>query len=482
MGRIVVPHLPGPGEARDPRALDALSWHAPPGPGEARRRRAATDDTATVTAVEGHGERTRRHFFAALGLVAVAALAIRLGYTLAVSADLPTIGDAETYHLLANRLADGDGYVRPRDPVPVPSAEFPPLFPAVLALASLLGADSVLAHKLVTSVVGVVTVVLVGLLGRRVAGPSAGLVAAALAAGYPMLFQVDGALMAESLYAPLVTAVLLATYAAIDRPTPARWALAGALTGLAALTRAEALLLVPVLLVPEALRRAGPDARGRLLAVGAAGAATVLVVSPWVVRNHLRFDRWIPVSNNSATLIAGANCEPVYDGPMKGQWRLDCVTAVDVVGADEAEVFDHYREAGVRYVRDHLPEVPGVVAVRLLRTFGLYDPDQQIAWETLEGRSRTWQTAGHRMFLVLVPFAVGGAVVIRRSGHPLWPLLAPFVLVTAMTVLSYGNQRFRIAAEPALVVLAAGGVVALAGVIRGRLPRPGAPRGDVPTP
>lgn len=427
---------------------------------------AVADDTAAPRAPTG--DRSARSFAAGLALVAVVALAVRLIYTLTVSADLATIGDAETYHLLARHLADGEGYIRPRDPVPTPTAEFPPLFPALLAVATVLGADSVTAQKALTSVLGVVTVVLVGLLGRRVAGPTTGLVAAALAAVYPMLFQVDGALMAESLYAPLLTGVLLATYAATDRPGPWRWALAGVLTGLAALTRAEALLLVPLLLVPEGLRRGGPDVRHRVQAVAAATAAAVLVVTPWVVRNQLRFDRFIPVSNNSATLLAGANCDPVYAGEWKGQWRLECVTAVDVVGTDEAATFDRYRDAGFRYLRDHAREVPGVVAVRVLRTFGLYAPDQQIAWETFEGRDRTWQTAGHRFFLVLVPFAAGGAVVLRRRRQPLWPLLAPFVLVVAMTAVSYGNQRFRIAAEPALVVLAATGAVAVLGALRTR--------------
>ena len=86
--------------------------------------------------------------------------------------------------------------------------------------------------------------------------------AAGGAAIYPMLFQVDGALMAESLYAALVAGFLFATYRAIDEPSVLlNWVLAGALAGLAALTRTEGLLLLPVVLVPEALRWAGGPPR-----------------------------------------------------------------------------------------------------------------------------------------------------------------------------------------------------------------------------
>jgi asparagine N-glycosylation enzyme membrane subunit Stt3 len=62
---------------------------------------------------------------------------------------------------------------------------------------------------------------------------------------------------------------------------------------------------------------------------------------------------------------------------------------------------------------------------------------------------------------LLVPFAIGGAVVLRRRGQPLRILLVPVVFVTLVAALSYGSTRFRVAAEPAIVVLAAVGVAAL---------------------
>ena len=45
-----------------------------------------------------------------------------------------------------------------------------------------------------SALVGTVTVVLVGLLARRVAGERAGLIAAAVAAVYPLLWLADGSL------------------------------------------------------------------------------------------------------------------------------------------------------------------------------------------------------------------------------------------------------------------------------------------------
>ena len=142
------------------------------------------------------------------------------------------------------------------------------------------GGDSVNAQKVFTAFVGTATVLLIGLAGGRVRGPTVGLVAAGLAAVYPMLFQVDAALMAESLYAMLVAGFLFSIYRTLDEPSRLNWAITGALAGLAALTRTEGLLLVPFVMLPEALRRGGPTWRARGVALGFGVLATLVVITP----------------------------------------------------------------------------------------------------------------------------------------------------------------------------------------------------------
>jgi 4-amino-4-deoxy-L-arabinose transferase-like glycosyltransferase len=413
-----------------------------------------------------------RWFLLALLAIVAVGLTVRIVYTVGVSTDLPFTGDAETYHLLAERIAEGDGYVRPRgDLAGSTTAEFPPLFPAALSLVDLVGGDSVRSQKLVTSVMGAGTVLVIGLLARRVRSATVGLVAALLAAFYPMLFQVDGALMAESLYALLVAGFLLAIYRAVDRGSIVDWVVAGVLAGLSALTRTEGLLLVAFVALPAALRS---DSTGRRVAwrgFAACAVSALVVVTPWIVRNYVTFDRFIPISNNSGTLVAGANCERSYFGQYRGVWRFECVTDIDVTGLDEADVADRFRDVGTEYAREHAGELPRIVVTRVLRTFGLFEPKEQIDWESFEGRDTTWQVAGHRMFLVMVPFSILGAIALWRSRRMVWPLVGPIVLVAVTAALSYGNQRFRIAAEPGVIVLAAIGVVTAARWIRHALVR-----------
>jgi hypothetical protein len=417
-----------------------------------------------------------RWFAPALALTALAGLVWRGLYVVVFVRDhVDLVGDALTYHLLAERLASGDGYVRPLDLIAfghrIPTAEFPPLWPTVLAAADLAGLDSPNAQRLVGVALGGCTIVLIGLLGKVVGGPCAGLAAAVLAAVSPQLVTLDGALLAEALYVPLVAATLLLLAVLLDRrDAPPQRALLvglGSAVGLAALTRSEAVLLVAVLIVP-AVMLAVPDGAGpRAQPMALALAPVLLLVGVWTVRNAVRLDTFVPVTNNSATLLAGANCDRVYHGRDIGLWNLDCavasVTAAETAdsGTDEATVAADMRRDAAAYARDHLGRLPVIGAVRVLRTFGLWDVPGQLRYESLEGRPYRWLWAGWIGDAALAVLAIVGAVAVRGRGRPLWFLLVPFGLVAITAVAGYGNQRFRALAEPSLLVLAGAGIAAL---------------------
>ena len=128
--------------------------------------------------------------------------------------------------------------------------------------------------------------------------------------------------MSETLYGLFVALALLAAYRVLDRPEPISALLLGAAVALAALTRGEALLLVPLLVLPVCLW-SGPGRLGRL---AVAVLATVVLLAPWAVRNWVTFDRPVLISTNESTLTAGANCASVYGGTDVGFWHLQCIS------------------------------------------------------------------------------------------------------------------------------------------------------------
>ena len=391
-----------------------------------------------------------------LGAIAAAALALRVLCLVLVGRDdnppVP-IGDAWFFHTVANLVADGRGYIEPytwqTQQLEMPTAGHPPLWTGLLSLFSLAGLDSADAHRMAGVLVGTVVVVLAGLLGRRVGGPRAGLLAAGIAAVYPVWVSADGSGMSEPLYGALVA---LALWAALHLRDVARGAgpaaLLGAAAGLAALTRTEGLALVALIAVV-------PLTRTRVLA---AVAACVIVLVPWTVRNATAFDEPVLVSTNAGAVIGGANCADVYTGARTGMWSFECLTraAPDVRPPyDESVVAERWRQVGVQYARDHAAELPRVAAVRVLRTWDLWQPARQA--ELNEGENGTLRKLALPTVYLLFLAAAFGAWRLARAGQrrALAILLVPAALVTVTSALAWGWPRFRHGAEAGLIVLAA---------------------------
>ncbi len=402
-----------------------------------------------------------RRFAGRLGGVAALGVALRSAYLYGPARNVVGIGDWWFYHWQARLIAQGHGFADPWLLLGThqyrPSAMHPPLYPLLLSGLYLLGGHSALDQRSLGLVLGTITLVLVGLLGRRVGGDRLGLLSALLYAVYPVMIAVDGDLMSEALYSALIAAMLLSAYAVIHRPTLRRAALLGILIGLAALTRTEALLFVPFLVVPVA-RRARAGSRGRLGVAGAALLGCVVAITPWLIRDEAVFGRFVLISTNSATVIAGANCASTYHGVNIGGWDITCISPRTKTNeADQASI---WQRQGLSYATHHLSRVPVVVLLRLLRVWDLWQPRRQ-ARTFAEGQQIGVAEAGVAVFWILGLIGIAGVLALRRRRPALLVLLAPAVVVCVSTALGYGVPRLRDSFDVALPVLAAAGALAI---------------------
>jgi 4-amino-4-deoxy-L-arabinose transferase-like glycosyltransferase len=407
--------------------------------------------------------RRLRSFRARVAAIAVAGLVLRLGYVLGPARNVKGIGDWYFFHWGANLIADGHWFVEPFEKVfhgrLVPSAGHPPLWELILSGASFLGGTSYLAHRAVGCFLGAATIVAIGLLARRLGGDRAGLVAAAVAAVYPVMIAADGSLMSEGLYSLLIAGALLAAFRLRERGDVRSAAGLGALIGLAALTRSEALALLPLLALPIALTR--PARRWRL--AGVALLAAAILIAPWTIRNWVEFERPVLISTNDGTLLAGANCDRTYHGRDTGFWNIECISERSL--ANEARQEARWRSEGLDYAKDHAGRLPAVLAVRLLRTWDLYQPRRMVTFA--EGRWVRADQAGVIAYFLLLPFAFAGAWLLRQRRGEILTLLVPVALVLLLSLIGYGIPRFRAPAEITIVVLAA---VALTHLLERRWP------------
>jgi hypothetical protein len=184
--------------------------------------------------------------------------------------------------------------------------------------------------------------------------------------------------------------------------------------------------------------------------------AFALVLAPWTIRNWIVFDHPVLVATEGGETLAGANCRLAYYGSRTGTWIFDCVHFSG--RGNEAVELNREGKKGLRYARHHLRRLPVVEAARLARTWGAWAP-----FARPEGRRAWVMHLGVAMYLVLLPLALYGFVLLRRRRVPLWILVAPVITVTATALLSYGSIRFRHSAELTIVVLAAVAVDRLIG-------------------
>jgi hypothetical protein len=403
-----------------------------------------------------------RRWWLWLGLIAAAGLALRIAYVLITKNPRAVGGDSFYYHYGANLLVHGRGFP---DPIQLlqfhretPGAAHPPGYILALAIPSLFRLDTFLAHQIWSCIIGGATVVLVGITGKEIAGPRVGLIAAVLAAVYPNVWFYDSVVMSETFILLTTTLAILVAYRFARRRSVGLAIGLGVAVGVAALTRAESILLVPLLVVPLALWLRDVDLRRRLGLLAIATGATLVTIAPWVGYNLVRFEDPVFLSSNLELTLLSANCDDTYYGPFLGFWALRCGTQF-VPPKGDASVQARFFRAKVReYVGDHKSRVPVVVVAREGRTWGFMNANQQITIDQIEGKELNTSRIALGMYYALLALSVVGVVALRRRRVPLTPLLAVLGAVALTVGFVYGTTRFRAPAEVSLVLLGSVGI------------------------
>jgi 4-amino-4-deoxy-L-arabinose transferase-like glycosyltransferase len=402
-----------------------------------------------------------------IAALVVAALIVRLGVVAATPAFTPAT-DAADYDRHGLSIAAGHGY----PPTQIagaggPSAFRPPAFPhAVAAIYAFTGAQGErgrwTAARLAEAGLGAVLVGLIGMLALALWGAAPAVVAAAIGAVYPPFLLMGSSLTSETLFLPLVVAGVLAMVR-YRESRRLRWALAaGALAGLAALTRSNGVALLLPLLVGAWTVRPGS---ARTLAGGVATlAVALLVISPWSVRNAVALDAFVPVSTQAGYGLAGQYSDSSRDDPIHpSAWRPPYAHApyraiIEDPELNEAQVDRRLRSESRDFIRAH-PEYVAQTGFRnTLRLLGLRD----LAFEELAARyygmSPALTKASIYSFYALALLALAGLShpSVRRT--PVFVWLTPVVMILT-TVFIAAGIRYRVPADPFIICLAAAGLV-----------------------
>jgi 4-amino-4-deoxy-L-arabinose transferase-like glycosyltransferase len=443
----------GTTSARDRGAGHTFGVHARSSPVRPDDAPLEQDPSAVFPTVGGALAKAR--FWKVLCGITAGGLVIRVVYVMAVTRfENSTLYDSFWYGVTSNELSQGQFFRTPFGTGQ--TAAHPPLTSLLLGAASfVIGRHrGTTAQRLVMAFLGAVVVLLVGMVGRNVAGPWVGLVAAGLAAVVPDFWIPSGIIMSETPSMLVMALILLAVVRVIRSPTTWNAGLLGLACGAEALVRAELILFVPALLVPGvfAARSVPLSRRFALLGIGLLGV--VLVIGPWVGRNLATFQDATYLSTGNGLVLAGSNCSRTYSGGGLGSWSLPCALGVGSTG-DESVQSARGTHLGLEYAEHHVGRLPVVVLARVGRLWDFFDPVQEAQIETHEGRPLAASLAGLSVYYLMVPLGIAGVVIYRRRGIRQWFLLMPAGVLTLVAVVAYGLIRFRDPFEVCLAVLAA---------------------------
>jgi hypothetical protein len=258
------------------------------------------------------------------------------------------------------------------------------------------------------------------------------------------------------------------------------------------MVRPEALVLFAAMVTPLVLTRFRLAWSQRFVHLAVAAVIPIAAFAPWVIYNLGRYEEPVLLSTGAGQTLQAGNCEFTYAGTNFGYYDLRCIQppVIEDPEGDPSERDGEFQEAAISYMSENRGRLPAVMAARVGRVWHVYRPIQSLnldGW--VEGRAggppsgdKSLVTAALASYAVLMPLAIGGAVVLRRRRITLWPLLVQPALVTAVAAMTFGITRYRAGAEISIVVLAALAIVTIATALRQRLTpseRPGGVEADV---
>ncbi|MCM2269371.1 MAG: glycosyltransferase family 39 protein [Thermoanaerobaculia bacterium] len=354
-----------------------------------------------------------------------------------------------------------------------------PLYPYFLAGVYRTLGDDLVTVRLVQSLLGAASCVLLALAAERFFDRRAALAAGALLALYPTALFFDQILQKSTLDLFLLC-LLLATVARALRRGAAAWFVAGLAAGALVLTRENAVVLVAGVAAWIALERGGEAPRRRVASIAALLAGLALVLLPVALRNLAVGGELVVTSSQAGRNFYYGN-NPRADGtyrPLRsgrGEIRFEAADARELAeqalgrALSEREVSRYWAARAFDWIRDE-PRAWARLMLRkarlLVNRVEVMDTEDQVTHRDHVPVARWLGAVLH--FGVLFPLAVlGAALCWREPGGGRRRLLAWMIAGYAGSVwIFFVLDRYRYPLVPLLALFAGAGIARLPQALR----------------
>ena len=409
----------------------------------------------------------------AAAAIFLAALALRLLYI----RDVDRAGlsgflrlDPLYYHEWAVRIARGDWLGRD-------AFEMSPLYPYLLGATYRIFGVSLIVPRVLQALLGSLTCAGTAVLGARVFGRTAGIIAGGALALYGPAVYYDGQINKTTLAMALSVAFAGAlTISGRRRPG---WTAAGGLAlGLAALVHENVNVVLPIILIWLAWPARGEPVRPRLAAAAAFLAGYAAAVLPVTVRNVAVAGEHVLITSGGGENFYTGNNEqasgrygppsfvrpdPFYEHE---DFRREAARRLGrAVTRGEASGF-WWRE-GWRFILGHPRAYVALLRDKIGVFFNAFERPDNFSYDNFRLFSPTLSLP-LLSFGIVAPLGILGIVLSARRWSELVPLYAGFGAYLLSAIIFFTQSRYRMPGVPFLALFAGQALVVLGALIRDR--------------
>lgn len=362
------------------------------------------------------------------------ALTVRLAYVIPLNPQKLSL-DSYDWAATAESIASGSGYG---------DSWRPPGYAAFLGAIFLMFGKSVLVVRLINSLLGSLTCVLIYLTGKKIFYPSVGKISSVLLCFYPYLIAYTGDMLSETFYTFLISLSLFLILTVRESPDFKNSAATGIVWGITSLTKSTMLpfFLFSCLWLWIVTRKLKPAV--------IAGLFTLIVIIPWTIRNYVHYGHLILISpayqslagsNNDTAMILETSGE--RNEPMTENYVPQAYSEILKLPRMESEKI--FKDEAVKWIKNNPEKFRWLMKRRLIHFWRLY-PMMAYKWQ----KTAAMLTSG-----IYIPLCFIGIILSLKNFKNTSLLVFLFVIYTLVHLPFATMLRYRIPIDPFVIIFAA---------------------------
>lgn len=325
----------------------------------------------------------------------------------------------------------------------------PPAYPFLLSIIYFISGYKLIAIRIIQAIMDSMMCLLIYRLCSKLFSQAVALTASAMSIGYALFINSASRFLTESFCTFTFFLIIFYVYKTKEAMNYRNMVIIGAMASLLALTKGMALLFLPFLLLCLLIIRYYHPLPYKefFKKAGVAMLAFIIPIAVWTCRNYRVYHAFVPISTQGGYALYDSYFPK--DGKIFGVNILDDTVLYALSFNSEVKMSRYLAGKTLEFIREHPFKILRLEVLKVLYFWTPFD------WEIM-GDVKGVYNFQYAFFL---PFSLWGMFLLARQIYKYGPLYIPIIYIFLMCLLFYGSPRFRMPAEPYLIIFFGVGIV-----------------------